>query len=134
MRQYCSRSRRGCGRLAPLALQPVERRRDDQDHQRDLEEQIGDGQPPKGQEVEAETAQVNAKLRAQKHRDETDRPSVAMKAKASGTPAKFEATPEKVSIGERIQRGRPPSNRRSHRKADQAAEQRRGELMRIEIQ
>ena len=35
-------------------------------------------------------------------------PSVARKAKASGTPAKFEATPEKVvSIG-RSQRGRPP--------------------------
>ena len=29
-------------------------------------------------------------------------PSVAMKAKASGTPAKFEATPEKVSSGPRM--------------------------------
>ena len=36
------------------------------------------------------------------------RPSVARKAKASGTPAKFEATPEKVSVAERIQFGRPP--------------------------
>ena len=36
------------------------------------------------------------------------RPSVARKAKASGTPAKFEATPEKVSVAERIQSGRPP--------------------------
>ena len=32
-----------------------------------------------------------------------------MKAKASGTPAKLDATPEKVRSGERIQRGRPPS-------------------------
>ncbi|MNL69325.1 hypothetical protein D3C87_1941740 [compost metagenome] len=36
------------------------------------------------------------------------RPSVARKAKASGTPAKLEATPEKVSSDERIQEGRPP--------------------------
>ena len=36
------------------------------------------------------------------------RPSVARKAKASGTPAKFEATPEKVRVAERIQLGRPP--------------------------
>ena len=36
------------------------------------------------------------------------RPSVARKAKASGTPAKFEATPEKVSVAERIQFGSPP--------------------------
>ena len=33
---------------------------------------------------------------------------MARKAKASGTPAKFEATPEKVSVAERIQLGRPP--------------------------
>ena len=33
---------------------------------------------------------------------------MARKAKASGTPAKFEATPEKVSVAERIQFGRPP--------------------------
>ena len=31
------------------------------------------------------------------------RPSVARKAKASGTPAKLEATPEKVSVAERTQ-------------------------------
>ncbi len=36
------------------------------------------------------------------------RPSVARKAKASGTPAKFEATPEKVVSGPRIQPGSPP--------------------------
>ena len=36
-------------------------------------------------------------------------PSVARKAKASGTPAKFEATPEKVSSGPRIHCGSPPS-------------------------
>ncbi|MNL56056.1 hypothetical protein D3C87_1795200 [compost metagenome] len=37
------------------------------------------------------------------------RPRVARKAKASGTPAKFEATPEKVRRPERIQVGTPPS-------------------------
>ncbi len=36
------------------------------------------------------------------------RPSVAMKAKASGTPAKLEATPEKVITAERRPRGRAP--------------------------
>ena len=36
------------------------------------------------------------------------RPSVARKAKASGTPAKFEATPENVIVAERTQRGSPP--------------------------
>ena len=34
-------------------------------------------------------------------------PSVAMKANASGTPAKFAATPEKVESVERIQVGVP---------------------------
>ena len=37
------------------------------------------------------------------------RPSVARKAKASGMPAKFEATPQKVISVGRIQRGKPPS-------------------------
>jgi hypothetical protein len=37
------------------------------------------------------------------------RPSVARKAKASGMPAKLEATPENVITKERIQSGRPPS-------------------------
>ena len=36
------------------------------------------------------------------------RPMVAMKAKARGTPAKLEATPEKVSRPERSALGRPP--------------------------
>src|SRR3989304_2270312 len=36
------------------------------------------------------------------------RPSVARKAKASGTPAKFDATPEKVMSVGRTQAGRPP--------------------------
>ncbi len=36
------------------------------------------------------------------------RPSVARNAKASGTPAKFEATPEKVMASERIHDGSPP--------------------------
>ncbi len=36
-------------------------------------------------------------------------PSVAMKAKASGTPAKLEATPEKVIRGPRMDCGSPPS-------------------------
>ena len=36
------------------------------------------------------------------------RPSVAMKAKDSGTPAKFEATPEKVITALRSAFGRPP--------------------------
>lgn len=40
--------------FAPLALQSVKRRRDDEDHQRNLEEQIGDCQAPEGQDVEAE--------------------------------------------------------------------------------
>ena len=34
---------------------------------------------------------------------------MAMKAKASGRPAKFEATPEKVISTGRIHPGRPPS-------------------------
>jgi len=36
------------------------------------------------------------------------RPSVARNAKASGMPAKFDATPENVSVAERIQLGSPP--------------------------
>ena len=35
-------------------------------------------------------------------------PSVARKAKASGTPAKFDATPEKVISGDRTPLGTPP--------------------------
>ena len=42
------------GGLAPLLLQPVERRRQDQHHQRDLEVEVGEGQAPEAQEVEAE--------------------------------------------------------------------------------
>ena len=37
-----------------------------------------------------------------------ERPSVNTKARASGMPAKFEATPEKVMSAPRIRRGRPP--------------------------
>ncbi len=37
------------------------------------------------------------------------RPSVARKAKASGTPAKFEATPEKVMSVDRTHGGKPPA-------------------------
>ena len=56
------------------------------------------------------------------------RPRVARKAKASGTPAKFEATPEKVSTGPRSQRGRSPSvTAAGDGEADQAAEEGRGE-------
>ena len=36
------------------------------------------------------------------------RPSVAMKAKARGTPAKLDATPEKVDMKERMGFGSPP--------------------------
>ena len=36
------------------------------------------------------------------------RPSVAINAKASGTPAKLEATPAKVNVTGRIQRGKLP--------------------------
>jgi len=36
-------------------------------------------------------------------------PSVAIKAKASGTPAKLDATPENVSSGERTCLGSPPN-------------------------
>ena len=35
-------------------------------------------------------------------------PRVKMKARASGTPAKFEATPENVMRAVRRKRGRPP--------------------------
>ena len=56
------------------------------------------------------------------------RPSVARKAKASGTPAKFEATPEKVSVAERIQLGRPPRTMAmAMASPTKRAEQRRGE-------
>ena len=63
------------------------------------------------------------------------RPRVARKAKASGTPAKFEATPEKVSTGPRSHFGRSPSVTaaatakpiRQPRKAD-------AKLIRIEIE
>ena len=37
------------------------------------------------------------------------RPRVEIKAKASGTPAKFEATPEKVVMEGRTNFGKPPS-------------------------
>ncbi len=37
------------------------------------------------------------------------RPRVVIKAKASGTPAKLEATPENVDRAERTQRGNPPT-------------------------
>ena len=56
------------------------------------------------------------------------RPSVAMKAKASGTPAKFEATPLKVISVGRSHAGRPPrSDGERQREADQRAEKRRGD-------
>ena len=91
MRQYCDGARaEDRRRLAPLALQPVERRRQDQDHQRDLEVEIGDRQAPEAQEVEAERAEVDAEVL---HRAATVTrpagPRVARKAKASGMPAKL---------------------------------------------
>ena len=36
------------------------------------------------------------------------RPRVKVNARASGTPAKFEATPEKVMVPDRRTPGRPP--------------------------
>ena len=63
------------------------------------------------------------------------RPRVARKAKASGTPAKFEATPEKVITGPRSQRGRPPRVT-AQATAKPMTQPRKAEakLMRIEIQ
>ena len=56
------------------------------------------------------------------------RPSVARKAKASGTPAKLEATPENVISAERTERGRPPHDRGiSEEEADDRAAERRGQ-------
>ncbi len=53
------------------------------------------------------------------------RPSVAMKAKASGTPAKFEATPENVINVGRNHPGSPPRNTAQREKeAEQRAEER----------
>ena len=73
MRQYWKPARaEDLGGLAPFALQPVERRRDDQDHQRDLEEQIGQGQTPEAQEVEAHRVDVDAEPVPQQHRDQTE--------------------------------------------------------------
>ena len=40
--------------LPPLLLQPVERRHEDQHHQRDLEIEVGDRQTPEAQDIEAE--------------------------------------------------------------------------------
>ncbi|QTK80965.1 hypothetical protein AT6N2_C3520 [Agrobacterium tumefaciens] len=59
--------------LAPFAFQAVKRRGDDEDHQRNLEEQIGDRQAPERQDVEAKEPQVNADLRLQKDCQQTDR-------------------------------------------------------------
>ena len=63
------------------------------------------------------------------------RPRVARKAKASGTPAKFEATPEKVITGPRSQRGRSPRVT-AQATAKPMTQPRKAEakLMRIEIQ
>ena len=50
-----------------------------------------------------------------------------MKAKASGTPAKLEATPLKVISVGRTQRGRPPLQRREREpEAEERAERGRG--------
>ena len=60
-------------RFAPFALQAVKRGRDDEDHQRNLEEQIGDGETPEGQDVEAEHPEIDADLRLQEDGQEADR-------------------------------------------------------------
>ena len=98
MRQYCAGGgAQNLGRFAPFALQPVKRRDDDQDHQGDLEEQIGDHQPPEAEQVEPMARRLMPNSVFSHRVTSPAGPSVAMKAKASGTPAKFEATPEKVS-------------------------------------
>ena len=71
IRQYCKPAcAQNFRRLAPFALQPVKGRRDDQDHQRDLEEQIGDRQAPEAEDVEAQQPQIDAQLGAQENGDQ----------------------------------------------------------------
>ena len=65
------------------------------------------GKAGEGEEVEAGGVDVDADA-LRRMVTKPRRPSVAMKAKASGTPAKFEATPLKVISVGRTQPGRPP--------------------------
>ena len=63
------------------------------------------------------------------------RPSVARKANASGTPAKFEATPENVITGPRSQCGSPPNvTAQATAKPMMQPSSAEAKLMRIEIQ
>ena len=94
--------------FAPLALQAVERGRDDQHHQRNLEVQVSQRQPGKAQNTEARRVQIEADNFFSNTVTRPTRPSVQMKANASGTPAKFEATPENVINVGRIQPGNLP--------------------------
>ncbi len=62
------------GRLAPFALQPVERRRQDQHHQRDLEIEIGEGEPGEAQHVEAGRIEVEAEIGVEERGHEAGAP------------------------------------------------------------
>ncbi|MCY1236498.1 hypothetical protein D9M72_491550 [compost metagenome] len=59
-------------RLPPFAPQPLQRWRDNQHHQRDLEIEIGKCQPEKRDDVEAGPVKIDAEPMAQQHGHETE--------------------------------------------------------------
>ncbi|MNY22483.1 hypothetical protein D3C86_1560980 [compost metagenome] len=114
-------------RFAPFALQAIKCRRDDEDHQRYLEEQIGDGEAPERQDVEAQKPEINADLRLQKNGKQADRTERGDEGKGERHAGKLRSDAGK---GEKraadALRQATQHHGCGHGKADQAAERCRG--------
>ncbi|MPM10105.1 hypothetical protein SDC9_56429 [bioreactor metagenome] len=116
------------GGLAPLALEPVKRRGDDQDHQRDLEEQIGDGQAPEAEDVEAVDPQVDAQMRLQRQRHQAKRPERGEEGEGERHAGEIRGD-AREGQQRRADRPRQPAehHRRRHQEADKTAKRCRGD-------
>ena len=58
--------------------QPVQRRHEDEDHQRNLEIEVRDRQPPEGDDVETKRPQIDPCILVEERRDEAGRAKVVM--------------------------------------------------------
>jgi hypothetical protein len=116
------------GRLAPFPLQTVERRHEDQHHQRDLEVEVGDRQAPETQDGEAKRAQIEPEQVHQQRRHQTRRTERRQESEGERDAGKIRG--DAAEGGEdRPQETRHPPHHHSpgEEEAGYRAKQRRGE-------
>ena len=123
-RQYCQALAPSISAASrPFAPQSVDRRRDDQHHQRDLEIEIGDGEAPEGQDVEAVGVEIDADV-SEQHRHEAEPPERRHEGEGerhAGEIGGDAAEGHRASAA--ASEGRPPRKRREReRKPEQRAE------------